>query len=573
MNVDTLTVSSGPRPVAIEVVRGALTRLSLLSQTLSGAHQGAPERYAETFAETLGDPLRHGAAPVTCLIENGGVHYAGSEVSGNDLVIRSIVKSLEDEGVSSITLLPGIPREELIELVHLLARPGDASGTVGAVPALGAKAWSLHLSFVHFETRPTRLVNEADEQVRPVELISRLSQQLGVGSDTLEMDTYIELAATLAGVRAVAAAPAPTREEGPAPAGKWERALKDIRAHRDVPAAMLSLVATESLRAAVDSETVTATATVWLERVQQAFDEGNPSLAASMLRPILMAADAEYRPVGFDATPVWAALRTFFQSRTRNAIANGIRIHPQTDDWVRVLFSLGNGVTGDSLLDFASIGRDMAGGPIREALGDGLAAAIDRIRGPNIRDLLAKAPDDALPVVLQAARRFTDPTLIEPLLARMRHESPHVREAALLALRAQQSPRIKAAARESIADPHRSVRLEALRYVSVYRDTDSVPAVADRVAAAVPSDTDTEELRALAIAWLHTSRGSAIPEIERTACAKGHRHPELPAACILALTKAGAPGQAALDRLGRSHESLRPLIREHSAPKNQERRP
>ena len=37
----------------IEVVRASITQLSLLAQTLSGGHQGDPERYASTFAEGL----------------------------------------------------------------------------------------------------------------------------------------------------------------------------------------------------------------------------------------------------------------------------------------------------------------------------------------------------------------------------------------------------------------------------------------------------------------------------------------------------------------------------------------
>ena len=175
--------------------------------------------------------------------------------------------------------------------------------------------------------------------------------------------------------------------------------------------------------------------------------------------------------------------------------------------------------------------------------------------------------------MLQAARREEDPTLIEPLLARLHHEDPGIREAALTALRAQQSPRIKAAARESIQDPAREVRMEALRYLSVYRDVDSAPMVERRLRDVKQADADLDELRALAIAWLHTSRGAAISEIEALIAESSDRaHPELPAACIAALARAGAPGRDALDRLGRSHERLRPLLRMHSAPRGMEQR-
>jgi len=574
VDTDATEGSHGPRPVEIEVVRGALTRMSLLAQTLSGAHQGDAERYADNFAETLGDALHSEAAPVVWIIREGAVYYAGTEVSGNDLVIRAIVARLQEEGVSAITLLPGVSRPELIELAHLLARPRTTDGAVDSVAMLGAELWRLGLTHVHFETLATRLATEADEQVRPVELIRRLTAQLGVGEDVLEPHAYMELAATLGGVRALADAPRADGADRPATGSMWGRALREVRASADVPDDILSLTVTESLRAADSPDACTALATRWLDRVRDAFEAGNPDLAGSMLRPLLVCADPRFRPPGFDAAPVLAALSTFLGRPTRIAIGKGVARHPQTDDWMGPLFTLGQCAHADTLLDLAAIGASFSAGPIREALGDGLAGAIDRIEGVTIRDLMATAADDALPTLLQAARRFTDPTLIEPLLARMRHDNPRIRESALLALRAQQSPRIKAAARDAITDRDRSVRLEALRYVSVYRDVESTDVVEQRIRSVSARDVNLDELRALAIAWLHTSRGAALTDIEALAGATTDRHhPDLAAACIAALAKAGQPGRTALDRLGRSQPHLRPLLRDHTAPRAPERRP
>ncbi len=574
MDVDATEVSKGPRPVEIEVVRGALTRLSLLAQTLSGAHQGDAERYASNFAEALSSALPEGAAPVVLVIRDQAVFYAGSEVSGNDLVIRSIVGRLATEGLSTITVLPGVSREELFELSHLLAKLGESSEAVDAVSRLGAKAWALNLRHVHFDTEATSVVTEADDRVRPNELIQRLTIQLGIGEDTLEPHAFMELGAMLGGLRALSDAPRAGGVERPRTGSVWGRALRDVRNDTDVSNLHLTLLVTESLRAAPDAATCTALAESWLERVRECFLRGDPERAGTMLRPVLLCADADYRPAGFDPTPVRVATAKLSGAPIRTAITEGIAQHPQTDDWVGPLFTLGQAATADTVGALAQVGHKLTSGPVREALGDGIASAIQRHGNVQLRDLLATASDRALPVLLHAARRFEDPTLIEPLLARMRHESALVREVALFALRAQQSPRIRAAARDAVNDSARPVRLEALRYLSVYRDMDGAPVVEERLRTVKPDDADIDEMRALAIAWLHTSRGEALPDLEALAAKPVERgHPDVPAACVGALARAGGAGREALDRLGRNHPHLRPLLRDHTAPRGPERRP
>lgn len=573
MDVDSAEVSPGPRPVEIEVVRGAMTRLSLLAQTLSGAHQGDAERYADNVADALGDALAGQALPVVLTLREGAIYYAGTEVSGSDLVTQSIVSRLVEEGLSALTILPGVPREELFELSHLLARPRETEATVETLARLGSEAWALQLRYVHFETEPTRLATEADEAVRPLDLARRLADQLGIGADTLEPHAFVELGATLSGVRALTDAPRAGGVARPPTGSVWGRALRGVRSAEDVPDSNLSVLVTEALRCPAAPADVTALATAWLDCARAAFRRGEPGLAGHILRPVLVCADPRFRPPGLDAGPIRAALATFAGRSTRDAILHGLRLHPQTDDWIGPLFTLGGCATlEDHVLELAEVGAGMGPGPVREALGDGLVQAIEALDGVSVRSLLSRCSDAALPALLQAARRFADPTLIEPLLARTRHDDPTIREAAMFALRAQQSPRIKTAAREAIEDSARSVRLEALRYASVYRDTESADVVGRRVRSA--TDIDAEELRALCIAWLHTSRGSALVELEALAGEPpAGAHPDLPAACIGALGKAGAPGRAALDRLGRAHPELRPHLRDQAAPRSQERSP
>ncbi|HCH65753.1 MAG: hypothetical protein CL927_10755 [Deltaproteobacteria bacterium] len=572
--------STERRPVEIEVVRSAITRLSLLAQTLSGANEGDPERYASTFAEGLQVALAGNTAPIVLLVRDQAIFYAGSEVSGNDLVVRSIVQRIMEQGVSSITLLPGISRDELFELSNLLAKletPTTATPTESRkrpVQTLDAAAWHLRLTHVHFEASAVEVREAGGAELRPVEVVRLLSQQLGLTEEALEPNTYIELSALLGGIRTLFDSSASTPFQTPNIEAQWGAVPGAVEHQDDVPNRLLGLLVTESLRAGVDDAEVTALSERWLLRVRDALAAGDPLLAGDLLRPLLLATDARFAPLGMALSAVRTATERFLGTATRDALMKGLRLHPQTDDWVGLMFTLGQIATADNILQLAEIGKELNGGPVREALGDGIALAIGRLDGVTMRDLLRRAGDDALRALLQAARREEDPTLIEPLLARIHHEDPGIREASLTALRAQQSPRIKAAARESIQDPAREVRMEALRYLSVYRDVDAALLVENRLREASTAEADLDELRALAIAWLHTSRGSAIAGLEALVAQDSERsHPELPAACIGALARAGAPGREALDRLGRSHERLRPLLRMHSEPRGLERRP
>jgi len=546
-----------PQPVEIETVRGAVTRLSLLAQALAGATEGDPEHYAEAFADSLQHTLSADVSPITLSLRDGVLHYAGSEVSGNDLVTHGLLRSLQDEGLAAVTLLPGVGREELLELSHLLARPRGE----GERNYIDAEGWKVRFQRVHLECAPLRLVTEADEQVRPVELVRRLFAQLGVSEDTLGDGMSVELMSLLGGLRALADSPAARRVGAPGTGSVWSRALREVRYARDVPDELVGMLTMESLRAAPDAAACTALADRWVGHIRAAMADGNPLLAAQILRRMLICVDPDYRPHRLDGAPIQLALGRLCNAETRAALDAGLRRHPQTDDWAGLLFSLAGTVSADGLLGIAELGANLPPGPLREALGDGLALAIDRAE-QRPRELLSSASDTALPVVLQALGRFDDATLVEPLLARVRHGEADVREAALRALRAHHTPRIGIVAGEATTDKARSVRLEALRYLSVYRIVDAAAAIETRLRKVQASEVDGDEVRALAIALLHTSRGAALPALESiVADPRSYAHPEVPQAGIAALSSAGAPGRAALDRLGRAHEHLRPLLR------------
>ena len=97
-------------------------------------------------------------------------------------------------------------------------------------------------------------------------------------------------------------------------------------------------------------------------------------------------------------------------------------------------------------------------------------------------------------MVLLALGRRPDPTL-ELILAREGSADAQVREAVLIALRSHQSPRVKQVMRAAIGDPASPVRMEALRYPSVYREVAAAETVKSRLLSVRETDADEAELR------------------------------------------------------------------------------
>ncbi len=115
------------------------------------------------------------------------------------------------------------------------------------------------------------------------------------------------------------------------------------------------------------------------------------------------------------------------------------------------------------------------------------------------RRFLARTERGALVLGLAMAARQNDPRLIEPVLAHASHIADDVREGVLVAIRHQQTPKIREFVRGFLADVAEPVRLEALRSCVAYRDLDVLPVIEGRLLGPGPvSDT---ELRALCISY------------------------------------------------------------------------
>ena len=134
-----------------------------------------------------------------------------------------------------------------------------------------------------------------------------------------------------------------------------------------------------------------------------------------------------------------------------------------------------------------------------------------------------------------------------------------------MALREQQSPRIKVVMRRALADEERGVRLEALRYLAVYRDVEASALVLKRLYKAREDTCDLDELTALARAYAIIARDRNVADfrelIIRNVGTRTPSHPGIVDAVLSGMSVCGPPGRRALQQLGRDHPHLREKIR------------
>lgn len=116
---------------------------------------------------------------------------------------------------------------------------------------------------------------------------------------------------------------------------------------------------------------------------------------------------------------------------------------------------------------------------------------------------------------IHALQRIDDPTHLDRITGAFARPEPVVRLAVIEALRSQQSPRIHKLILGALADEDSKVRLEALRYVTVYKMTDAVPKMIATLKARDFNDRPFDERRGWYLAMGRTAGAAAIPAFRK----------------------------------------------------------
>jgi len=162
------------------------------------------------------------------------------------------------------------------------------------------------------------------------------------------------------------------------------------------------------------------------------------------------------------------------------------------------------------LVDLVSLGALSSNPSVRQTISD---VVLLRLQGDveSLMTLLVTASSQEAVVPLLAIGRLDAPQSIERCIELATAPEKETREAALRALRRQQSPRIQGTMLKSLEDSDSAVRMEALRYLSVYRDRQMLPNIEVRMRSKLLQNCSEEERRSWFLAYGIIGRLEAIP--------------------------------------------------------------
>lgn len=565
--VDAATEADELEARRIEQARGAVNRLKVLMDPVRRGDEAQVAELSMAFSEQMLELLQTG--DVTLTIDDDGMWMGEGELTGKDLVGRAMLEGLVGEGLDAVTVLPTASPRELVDLARMLAR--DWREKRSDENDLEAEAWHRAFGHIYLEIASRRVVTEVDEgDVGPEEMVARLIRQLGV--ETIEQHSAggaaaldAEIGAVMDQVRRIGdgSLEEPSLDELRATRThqRFLRELDSVRADKDVDGARVGLVLFEAVRHAAEPAHAAGAIAEAGRHLRAAVRGGDLALAGAMARRLgTLVQPGLFRDWPHRAV-VGEALGALLDAEMAAAVAAGLRRNPDREAWKGLLFSLGQLASPERLGAVVGLGRPLSDRDLKQALADAMLMVADRGE-TDLRRVLAEADDEDLAVVLLALGRRPDPTLVELILAREGSADAQVREAVLVALRTHQSPRIKVVMREALTDPASQVRMEALRYLTVYRDAAAADVVQQRLAQVTEQQAEEPELRALAIASAIMTRGTGLERLEQVATGGvTAKHPLAPRAALHGLKAGGAAGRTALERVGRSQPALRDEIR------------
>jgi hypothetical protein len=339
------------------------------------------------------------------------------------------------------------------------------------------------------------------------------------------------------------------------------RRLEAVRDDADVSDERISQMVFETLRSESTPAAVHALGEALAEHVVRSLAAGQPAEASALLHWPTLLLEPDVEPGWLQADALSRALWTLNDEVVWEAIISGVGRTPEPQVWRGPLFTLTLAMAPAAVHDIITFAAALPHVGMRSAVADGVSLLAERA-GIKPALLLGEATGEGLKVALLAVARSQDATLIEPLLSHVASKDADIREAALIALRRQQSARIKVVVRQTLGDSAESVRTEAMRYIAVYQDRIGAEHLFEQLTAYQPGTRSTEELRAMSRVMVHVLGAESIGllrtlALESTAITDAG----FSDAILQGLYGAGGAGQRALEEVGMTRPELRARIR------------
>jgi|GEM_PF-1902952 len=213
------------------------------------------------------------------------------------------------------------------------------------------------------------------------------------------------------------------------------------------------------------------------------------------------------------------------------------------------------------------LGETMKTMELRQVVADALVVVLE-MDIDALEELLSQVRGQASVVPLLALGRLDAIKALDTCVSRVGDPEPAAREAALRSLRRHQSKRIKEVMLNGLRDDESTVRVEALRYLAVYRDASHQSVLEAMLREGVLKAASAQEIKAWTRAYAHIGRLQAVPMLRGIAMGEipGAKELSTQKEALRSLLATGVPeGRRAVDEVARRRPELRDAVRELSS--------
>lgn len=562
---------------------------------LYGAGHQHTESFLSAFVEGVSKFIKHHEM-LMVEIEPDRLLFHGKQVLSADSNGEMFIYGLYSEGARAIGVERSASREEIEGLAELLSRDWTTRGSFD--DDLIAAAWRREFQHIHIDVADR--FSEEDELGDAVVREDIMIGKAGGGKDSQHTrgDSVLipEIQGLLAELEAGADASSNVvrlkqdeaalflalqdelknsmgtsgESEGgsvlpleSAAQRALENEVAELEAGKDVPLEMIGTLVFECLRLEKRESVVLSLGKHIARHCSTLCADGMVVEAAQFMRRLLLLCDQEVFPDFDYEVALRRGFSSFVHEANRRKLLESLPSNCSGNEEEAALFTLLSMLGRNQLSELIRFGMDLKVARLRQVVADVVVQLVGADEEALLTLLVTGEEEEAV-IPLLALGRINAPSCVEECLRRMGDTNPMVREASLRAMRGQQSPRIRQEVVRCLKDDEPSIRIEALRYLSVYRDRVDL-AILEQVLVSERLATFTApEVKAWIVAYGIIGRVGALKLLR--SILEGKTELALPldqiqSPCLQALLSINSvEAQASLDLLSRKDPSMKQQI-------------
>jgi hypothetical protein len=562
---------------------------------LYGAGHQHTESFLKSFIDGVSNFIKHHEM-LMVEIEPDQLLFHGKQVLSADSNGEMFIYGLYSEGARAIGVERSASTEEIKGLAELLSRDWTTRGSFD--DDLIAAAWRREFQHIHIDVADR--FSEEDELGDAVVREDIMLGKAGGGSDSQHArgDSVLipEIQGLLAELEAGADASSNVvrlkqdeaalflalQDElknsmgtsGESESGSVlplesaaQRALENevaqLEAGKDVPLEMIGTLVFECLRLEKRESVVLSLGKSIARHCSTLCADGMVVEAAEFMRRLLLLCDQEVFPDFDYEIALRRGFSSFVHEANRRRLLDSLPTACKGTDDEAALFTLLSMLGRNQLSELIRFGMDLKVARLRQVVADVVVQLVGADEEALLTLLVTGEEEEAV-IPLLALGRINAPSCVEECLRRMGDTNPMVREASLRAMRGQQSPRIRQEVVRCLKDDEPSIRVEALRYLSVYRDRVDLALIEQVLVSERLATFAAPEVKAWIVAYGIIGRVGALKLLR--SILEGKRELALPlneiqSPCLQALLSINSvEAQASLDLLSRKDPSMKRQI-------------